>query len=47
MLKDEGILSFSDHYMKKKEIMASVTGEGGFRLLKKGENLYKFAKVTV
>lgn len=47
VLKDKGILSFSDHYMKKKEIMAILTGEGFFRLLKKGEDLYKFAKVTV
>lgn len=44
VLKDKGILSFSDHYMKDKEIMAIVTGERFFRLLKKGEDLYKFEK---
>jgi len=47
VLKVEGILSFSDHYMKKKEIIASVTGQGLFRLLKKGEDLYRFAKVAL
>jgi len=47
VLKDNGILSFSDHYMKTKEIMAIVTGEGLFKLLKEGEDLYKFTKATV
>ena len=47
VLKDNGILSFSDHYMKTKGIMAIVTGEGLFKLLKEGEDLYKFTKATV
>lgn len=47
VLKDEGILSFSDHYMKEEEIVAAVTGQGLFEVLKKGEDLYRFAKVAV
>jgi len=47
VLKREAILSFSDHHMKKKEIVAAVTGQGLFRVLKKGEDLYRFAKVAL
>ena len=46
VLKDKGILSFSDHNMKNKEIMATVTEEGFFGLLKQGQDLYKFTKVV-
>jgi 2-polyprenyl-3-methyl-5-hydroxy-6-metoxy-1,4-benzoquinol methylase len=44
ILKDNGVLSFSDHCMKKKEKMAIMTGEGFFKLLKEGEDLDKFVK---
>ena len=47
VLKDKGILSLSDHNMKEKEITSIVTKKRFFRLLKKGEDLYKFVKVTV
>jgi ubiquinone/menaquinone biosynthesis C-methylase UbiE len=45
VLKPEGVLSFSDHHMKEDEIVAKVTVDGLFRLLKKGEKTYSFAKV--
>jgi 2-polyprenyl-3-methyl-5-hydroxy-6-metoxy-1,4-benzoquinol methylase len=47
VLKREGILSFSDHYMKQEEIVAVVTRQGLFRVLKRGGDLYRFAKVAV
>ncbi|MHC4068487.1 MAG: class I SAM-dependent methyltransferase [Planctomycetota bacterium] len=46
VLKINGVLSFSEHGMKEKEIMASVMRGGLFKLLKKGEDLYRFMKVT-
>ncbi|MHC4543762.1 MAG: class I SAM-dependent methyltransferase [Planctomycetota bacterium] len=47
VLKVKGILSFSDHNMKTKEIIAAVTEQGLFKLLKEGGDLYRFTKVTV
>jgi ubiquinone/menaquinone biosynthesis C-methylase UbiE len=47
ILKPEGILSFSDHHMKEDEIVSKVTGNGLFRLLRKGEKTYSFVKVPV
>jgi ubiquinone/menaquinone biosynthesis C-methylase UbiE len=47
VLKVKGILSFSDHHMKTKEIIAVVTEQDLFKLLKKGEDLYRFTKVAV
>jgi ubiquinone/menaquinone biosynthesis C-methylase UbiE len=44
VLKPDGILSFSDHHMKEKEIVAEVTNSGLFRLSKKGERTYTFLK---
>ncbi len=44
VLKDEGILSFSDHHMKEEEIVEGVTGSGIFKLVKKGDRTYSFAK---
>lgn len=46
VLKDDGVLSFSEHSMKEKKVMALVTGGGLFKLLKKGEDLYRFMKVA-
>ena len=45
VLKPKGILSFSDHHMKENEILYGVTSGGLFKLLKKGERTYSFAKV--
>jgi len=44
VLKPDGILSFSDHHMKENEIVASVTNDGLFKLLKKGQRTYAFLK---
>ena len=46
VLKSDGVLSFSEHGMQEEEIMASVAGGGLFRLLKKGEDLYRFVKAV-
>jgi len=44
VLKPDGILSFGDHHMKEKEIVAEVTNSGLFRLLRKGQKAYTFLK---
>ncbi len=44
VLKPEGILSFNDHHMKEREIIAGVTGSGLFEFSKKGKYTYRFSK---
>ena len=44
ILKPGGTLSFSDHHMKEEEVLARVTGDGTFRLVRKGKKTYRFAK---
>ena len=44
VLRSEGILSFSDHHMKKDEIIAKVTKTGLFRLSRKGRITLSFLK---
>ena len=44
VLKPGGILSFSDHHMKEKEIVAEVTNGGLLRLSRKGQRTYTFLK---
>ena len=44
VLRSEGILSFSDHHMKKDEIIAKVTKTGLFRLSRKGRITLRFMK---
>jgi ubiquinone/menaquinone biosynthesis C-methylase UbiE len=44
VLKPDGILSFSDHHMKEKKIVAEVTNSGLFRLSRKGQRTYTFLK---
>jgi len=44
ILKPDGILSFSDHHMKEKEIVAEVTYDRLFRLLRKSQRTYTFLK---
>jgi len=44
VLKPEGILSFSDHHMREKEILSGVTQSGLFRLLRRGKRTFTFAK---
>jgi ubiquinone/menaquinone biosynthesis C-methylase UbiE len=45
ILKPEGRLSFSDHHMNEREVLARVTSAGMFRFVRKGKNTYSFAKV--
>lgn len=45
VLKPGGTLSFSDHHMKEKDIIARVTNTGMFNLSKKGKKTYSFSKV--
>jgi ubiquinone/menaquinone biosynthesis C-methylase UbiE len=44
VLKPDGILSFSDHHMKEREILAEVTNGRLFRPLRKGQRTYTFLK---
>ena len=44
VLKPDGILSFSDHHLKEKEIISRVAAKDLFKLLNKGERVYNFAK---
>ena len=44
VLKPDGILSFGDHHMEEKEILAELTKDQLFRLLKKGQGTYTFLK---
>ena len=44
VLKPNGILSFSDHHMKEDEIISKMTDKGLFRVLRKGNRTYSFAK---
>jgi ubiquinone/menaquinone biosynthesis C-methylase UbiE len=44
VLKPDGILSFGDHHMKEKEIVAEAINDRLFRLLRKGQRTYTFLK---
>jgi len=44
VLKPNGTLSFSDHHMKEADITSAITTKDLFRLLRKGEYTYSFAK---
>jgi len=44
VLKQDGILSFSDHHLKDEAIISKVTNDGLFRLLRKGKRTYSFLK---
>jgi ubiquinone/menaquinone biosynthesis C-methylase UbiE len=45
VLKTNGILSFSDHHMKDREIVSLITKNNLFQLVKKGKFTYSFAKI--
>jgi ubiquinone/menaquinone biosynthesis C-methylase UbiE len=45
VLKLDGILSFSDHHMKKEEIMTKVTSGGLFCLRNRGKRTFGFSRV--
>ena len=44
VLKPDGILSFGDHHLKEKEIVAEAINDRLFKLLRKGERTYTFLK---
>lgn len=44
VLKPTGVLSFSDHHLKKNEITSKVTSTGLFTLKSKGKYTYTFIK---
>jgi ubiquinone/menaquinone biosynthesis C-methylase UbiE len=44
VLKQDGILSFSDHHMKERDILAEVANGGLFRPLRRGQKTYTFLK---
>ena len=44
VLKPGGTLSFSDHHMEEKEVIARITGSGIFKFVKRGRKTYSFAK---
>ena len=44
ILKDNGILSFSDHHMKEKDILFAMEEIGLFKLSKQNKNTYSFIK---
>lgn len=46
VLKDEGVLSFSDHHIKDEEILRKISEYGLFRLFWKGDKTYNFVKVN-
>jgi ubiquinone/menaquinone biosynthesis C-methylase UbiE len=46
ILGPNGILSFSDHHMRKDEIVSRVTQKGMFKLSRKGERTYSFVKTV-
>ncbi len=45
ILKQDGILSISDHHLKDEEIQSRVESKGLFELSKKGKKTFSFVKV--
>lgn len=46
VMKEDGILSFTDHHMSEADILSSVTQGGLFRLRKKGRRTHAFARAS-
>jgi SAM-dependent methyltransferase len=44
VLRPGGILSFSDHHMKERDIVAGVTADGLFRPVRRGRRTYTFSR---
>jgi isopenicillin N synthase-like dioxygenase len=44
ILKQDGILTLSDHHLKDDDIQARVTEKGLFKLTKKGKKTFSFVK---
>jgi len=45
VLKQDGIMSFSDHHMKEAEILKRLTKNRLFKLVKKGKMTFNFSKI--
>lgn len=43
VMKPKSVLSFSDHHMKKEEILSSLTNSGLFKFTWRGERTYTFS----
>ena len=46
VLKQDGLLSFSDHHLKEDEINSEITKGGLFRFSKKGKRTFTFSKAN-
>jgi ubiquinone/menaquinone biosynthesis C-methylase UbiE len=46
VLKEEGIMAFSDHHMKEGQILSKLNKNGLFRLNKKGNRVLEFSKAS-
>ena len=45
ILKQDGILCFSDHHMKEKDIVETLSENGLFKLVSKGKMTFEFSKM--
>jgi ubiquinone/menaquinone biosynthesis C-methylase UbiE len=45
VLKQSGIMCFSDHHMKEEDILKKLSENGLFQLLKKGKMTFSFSKM--
>jgi ubiquinone/menaquinone biosynthesis C-methylase UbiE len=46
VLKQEGIMAFSDHHMKEDEILSKLNENGLFKLDRKGDRILQFGKTS-
>jgi len=46
VLKAESTLSFSDHHMKREDILSELTGKGLFRLRRENKKTFSFVKIS-
>ena len=46
VIKSDGVLSVSDHHMKKSDIISKLTNTGIFELMRKGKYTYSFHKAS-
>jgi ubiquinone/menaquinone biosynthesis C-methylase UbiE len=44
VLKQEGIMAFSDHHMKEDQILSKMNKNGSFKLDRKGNRILRFSK---
>ncbi len=46
VLKDDGVLSFSDHHMKEKDILSGIQASSLFKLRQRNAKTYSFGKLS-